>query len=116
MIKEEEIITEDGYRLYTRSWIVEQPNATIYLHHGFGEHSNRYNLLFEKFGQAGFQVHAFDSRGHGISAKLNPKCPSGHMGTWQNVKADMETFIKHFDSPKDKFLVFKFGIKLQFAF
>jgi alpha-beta hydrolase superfamily lysophospholipase len=55
--------------LHTRQWVPEvgSPRAVVYLVHGLGEHSGRYERLAGRFVKAGFAVSALDLRGHGES-------------------------------------------------
>jgi len=60
--------TEDGVRLYTRSWLCEgEPRASIVLVHGLGEHCARYDHVARTFTAHHFNMIAFDQRGHGRS-------------------------------------------------
>lgn len=105
MLKEGQFQDSKGYTFYTRSWLVEEPLATVYLHHGLGEHVARYDEMAAKFGEAGFEVHGFDARGFGGSSRLNPGKKAGHAGDWTQTKSDLKNFLKHFHSNKPKFLV-----------
>lgn len=46
---------------------VGNPVGTILLAHGYAEHAGRYSHSIERFAQAGFDVFAYDHRGHGKS-------------------------------------------------
>lgn len=69
MIHSEEWVG-DRVKLYTKSWIPSgQVKATVVFLHGFGEHVNRYNHVFDAFATAGIKVRAFDQRGFGQTGR-----------------------------------------------
>lgn len=52
------------------NWTVEQPESpvgTVWLIHGLGEHSGRYDHVVATLNEAGFRTVRFDLRGHGTS-------------------------------------------------
>ncbi len=54
--------------VFTRTWEpVGAPRAVVYVVHGLGEHSGRYERLAGRFTDEGFAVSALDLRGHGRS-------------------------------------------------
>jgi len=57
----------DGLGLLTRRWSHPEPVARLLLVHGLGEHSGRYEHVGEFFVDHGYEVFAFDLRGHGAS-------------------------------------------------
>lgn len=59
----------DGVKIFTQSWLPDaaDPRAVVVLVHGFGEHSDRYDWVAERFVEAGYAVYASDHRGHGRS-------------------------------------------------
>ena len=59
--------TPKGLRLHQQSWLGAAPKAAIVLVHGYAEHSGRYQHVAERFTEAGYDIHAFDLRGHGRS-------------------------------------------------
>lgn len=62
------IITGKGISLYCQCW---QPStsikATLFIVHGLGEHSGRYEEMATTFVDKGIAVFSFDHRGHGQS-------------------------------------------------
>jgi len=58
----------DGVQLARRSWIPDEADHQLFLVHGFGEHSARYDAMGEWFAVRGWSVYAYDHRGHGRSA------------------------------------------------
>ncbi len=58
--------TRDGVQQRVRRWPTEgTPRASIVIHHGLGEHSGRYERTGRLLADGGFDVSAFDCRGHG---------------------------------------------------
>lgn len=64
---ESTLTTTDGLALYTQSWSVADPQATVAIVHGIAEHSGRYRHVGNYLAMRGYTVHAFDLRGHGQS-------------------------------------------------
>jgi alpha-beta hydrolase superfamily lysophospholipase len=57
-----------GARLFERAWLPHgAAKARIVLVHGYAEHAGRYEYVGETLASAGYEVHAFDLRGHGRS-------------------------------------------------
>lgn len=54
-----------GLRLFHRWHPAAEARATLVFVHGFGEHSGRYQHVFEAMNEAGFNCFGFDYRGHG---------------------------------------------------
>jgi len=59
--------TTDGVELLTRSWTIESPRYDIFLVHGLGEHSDRWDYPALYFNARGANVFSYDLRGHGAS-------------------------------------------------
>ncbi len=60
--------TRDGLDLVSRHWAPSGPaTATMLIVHGMAEHCGRWDHVGEFFAAAGYDVHAFDLRGHGVS-------------------------------------------------
>ncbi len=59
--------TPEGLRLHQQTWLGDAPKAAIVLVHGYAEHSGRYAHVGERFTEAGYDIYAFDLRGHGRS-------------------------------------------------
>jgi alpha-beta hydrolase superfamily lysophospholipase len=60
-----------GERLSGHRWRAAEPRATLLLQHGYGEYAgryvDRYHRLIPHLVERGFDVHAFDTQGHGGS-------------------------------------------------
>lgn len=68
----------DGVRLFWRSWIPERVAASIFLIHGLGEHSGRYEEFARWMGKEGISLFCFDLRGHGRSEGPRGDTPAFH--------------------------------------
>ena len=68
--------TADGLQLFAQSWEPDsEPEAVVFLIHGLGEHSGRYNHVAEQFNRADIALTAFDLRGHGRSDGIRGHSP-----------------------------------------
>jgi alpha-beta hydrolase superfamily lysophospholipase len=63
----EEVLLDDGVVLLTRHWAAPAPAASIVIVHGAGDHSGRWEHVGDYLSGKGFDVHAYDMRGHGRS-------------------------------------------------
>lgn len=43
------------------------PKALVFFHHGYGEHSGRYHIVFAYLAARGIAVYSYDAHGHGRS-------------------------------------------------
>lgn len=59
--------TTDHLQLYLTSWHVDAPRGAVLLVHGIGEHSGRYLHVISALNRRGYDVYAYDQRGHGKS-------------------------------------------------
>ena len=56
-----------GLNIHTRSWSVSQAKAQVVIVHGLGEHGERYQALATTLNDSGYNCHALDHPGHGLS-------------------------------------------------
>jgi len=61
------ICVRDGVRLHRQHWPVSQARGTVVLVHGIAEHLGRHTHVAQRLQSWGWQVVAFDQRGHGRS-------------------------------------------------
>ncbi len=61
------LLSPDGSRLFYRDWPADRARAALYIVHGLGEHSGRYEALAHYLNARGISVRAHDHRGHGRS-------------------------------------------------
>lgn len=81
----EERTARDGTQIALRRWPVEEPRAAILLVHGLGEHGGRYAHVAGYFNRRGYDVTAFDLRGHGLSGGHR-----GYVERWSDYLDDLE--------------------------
>ncbi|KAF2021641.1 alpha/beta-hydrolase [Aaosphaeria arxii CBS 175.79] len=85
--------TDDGKKLYTKTWKTEGPaKARVVFIHGFSDHCNNYDNLFPALAAKGIEVYTFDQRGWGRS--VQKPAEKGHTGTTARVLNDITSFIK----------------------
>lgn len=86
-----EFKTNDGLKLFGRMWQSEekQPKGLIYLVHGLGEHSGRYDHVAKALTKAGYHMAGFDLRGHGLSEGQR-----GHTPGFDTFLDDISQFRK----------------------
>lgn len=87
-------ITHDGAELFYRHWPAvsanDEPRRAVVLFHRGHEHSGRIGHLADELDLPGFDVFAWDARGHGQSPGARGDSPS--FGT--SVR-DVQTFVEH---------------------
>ncbi|PVU92853.1 hypothetical protein BB561_003590 [Smittium simulii] len=77
---------------YTRLYKTEnQPKAILFIIHGFGEHSDRYQDMARALVQKGIQVFAFDLKGFGKTGRKGGQL--GHLGLFANTFQTIDFFI-----------------------
>jgi acylglycerol lipase len=55
--------TDDGCKLYTKTWTTEGPaKARLVFIHGFSDHINTYDYFFTTLAAKGIDVYSFDQR------------------------------------------------------
>jgi len=78
-----------GLELYQRRWTRDgDPRARVVITHGAGEHLGRYEHVAERLERGGYEVHAYDHRGHGRSQGRR-----ADIGRMDDVVADLRTVI-----------------------
>ena len=77
-----------GQPLFRRSWVPRSADRIVALVHGYAEHSGRYERTASDLARAGFEVHAYDHRGHGRSS--GARC---HVRRFAQLLDDLECFI-----------------------
>jgi lysophospholipase len=81
--------TSGGLRLFRRSVTVERPVARVILHHGYGEHSGRYEPLMRHLATVAIESHAYDARGHGRSEGRR-----GYVRHWDEFPDDLRALSR----------------------
>src|SRR5262245_3037316 len=87
-------VTHDGVELFYRHWpaaaVSDEPRRAVLLFHRGREHSGRIGHLADELDMPGFDIFAWDARGHGQSPGERGDSPS--FGT--SVR-DVQTFVEH---------------------
>lgn len=86
----------DGVELYTKTWHVPPgttPRARLAFVHGFSDHINFHDPLFEQLALQGIESYGYDQRGWGRSAKA--KKDWGATGPTELVLNDLTTFLQN---------------------
>ena len=71
----------DGENLALYDWPLhpaQRPRAVVLIVHGLGEHAWRYDHVARRLNGWGFQVRAYDQRGHGESGGARGALPADH--------------------------------------
>jgi alpha-beta hydrolase superfamily lysophospholipase len=107
--KESRFATHDGLRLLARHWPARATpkRLGIVLVHGVAEHSGRYARLADTFTSFGFDVHAFDLRGHGLSEGRRV-----HVSRWDEYRRDLVSFLARVDEQQGNAPVVLYGHSL----
>ena len=72
-----EITTDDGILIKGNVWKTEEElKGVVCIVHGLGEHHRRYEHIAKSLNEIGFNVYAYDQRGHGISGGKKGHSPS----------------------------------------
>lgn len=77
-----------GLELFWQAWLPESLRAVVFLIHGFGEHSGRYNNVVETLVPEGIGIYALDHQGHGRSQGLQ-----GHVDSFHDYVIDVRSFF-----------------------
>lgn len=79
---------KDNLRLYWQAFTPPEPRAAVAVIHGYGDHSGRYGPLFEALSTDGYELHAFDYRGHGQADGRR-----GHCDHFSDYLDDLDLFL-----------------------
>ncbi|UOQ85132.1 alpha/beta hydrolase [Gracilibacillus salinarum] len=101
------IETNDGIQLFYQKWVPERVNAVLILVHGAGEHSGKYQAIFEQCLAQDIAVVAPDLRGFGQSEGAR-----GHINTFHDYVEDLHAVVELITSQFEARPVFLFGHSL----
>ncbi len=59
----------NGQTLRRYAWQIEAPKAQVLIVHGYAEHAGRYTHVADALNAAGYDVFAYDQKGHGTQAE-----------------------------------------------
>lgn len=85
----EYFLSQDGLKLYYRSWLPENAESVVCIVHGLGEHAGRYLHVGDFLSKNGSAVFALDLRGHGLSQGKR-----GHAKSYDLLLSDIEELLK----------------------
>lgn len=85
----EYFLSQDGLKLYYRSWLPENAERIVCIVHGLGEHSGRYHHVGDYLSKKKTAVYALDLRGHGLSGGKK-----GHAKNYSLLLGDIEELLK----------------------
>jgi len=97
--------SRDNLKLFARAWIspTTDPRGIVFLVHGHGEHTGRYDHIGKALVASGYHLAGFDLRGHGLSEGRR-----GHAPGLSRLIEDIQLFIsetrRHFDTHLPVFL------------
>ncbi|HWI66382.1 MAG TPA: lysophospholipase [Symbiobacteriaceae bacterium] len=77
-----------GVKLYYRTWMPDEPRASLVLVHGMNEHIGRYAHVAEFFVGQGFAVYGLDHRGYGQSEGV--RC---HVNRFEEYLEDLHQLV-----------------------
>ncbi|MGG6270333.1 lysophospholipase [Leptolyngbya sp. AN03gr2] len=94
--------------LYYQSWHPDEPSqAVVTLVHGLGGHSDTFENVVEYLVPQGYEVYAFDLRGHGLSDGQR-----GHINAWAEFREDLRLFLRFVRSQRTSCPIILWGHSL----
>ena len=84
----------DGKPLHFARFSADQPRGTIVLLHGYTESIEKYGELIYVFLRNGWNVQAYDQRGHGVSYRAVKPNFLTHVGCFQEYVDDFALFVQ----------------------
>jgi alpha-beta hydrolase superfamily lysophospholipase len=82
--------TNDGIDLFTRTWNADGPATRgMLIVHGLAEHCGRWDHVARFFAERGYEVAAFDLRGHGRSGGTK-----GHVDSFDDYVDDVQSIVE----------------------
>ncbi len=86
--QELQFTNKSGLSIYSQAWLPpSEPKANLFVVHGLGEHSGRYQHVAHYFVEKGLAVFALDHQGHGQSGGKR-----GHVNSFSDYIDDFEQF------------------------
>jgi len=81
--------TSDGLTLAGEHHLRPDGRAAVVIVHGYAEHTGRYAEVVAALGEAGYECHLLDLRGHGRSTGVH-----GYVGRFDDYLDDLDLFLK----------------------
>ena len=88
------VATADGIQLAARIYRPKNSGKNpqrLVIHHGYSDHSGRYNNIIESLQKENFFICLFDARGHGNSGGIR-----GHVDSFATFQSDLDLVITTF--------------------
>ncbi len=102
--------TNDNVNIVYFEHTTENPKANVIIVHGMAEHAQRYDDFANFLNKNGFNVYAYDQRGHGKTAgKVEKQGFFAEKDGWNKVTGDLKTMIETANSEFPDIPVFIFG-------
>ena len=102
--------TNDGINIVYYKHTVENPKANVLIVHGMAEHAQRYDDFANFLNKNGFNVYAYDQRGHGKTAgSIEKQGFFAEKDGWNKVVGDLKTLIETADADFPGIPVFILG-------
>lgn len=87
--------TNDNLNIVFYKHTAENPKANLIIVHGMAEHAQRYDSFANFLNQKGFNVYAYDQRGHGKTAgSVDKQGFFAEKDGWNKVVGDLKTMIE----------------------
>lgn len=88
--------TRDGLELVGEHHLRPDCRARVVIVHGYAEHRGRYAALVRALGEAGFESHLMDLRGHGRSEGVR-----GFVSRFEEYLGDLDLFLMRIEEVAD---------------
>lgn len=82
--------SHDGLEIFFQKWASTHAEKQLVITHGLGEHSDCYHELATELVKDGWNVYAWDLRGHGKSEGKR-----GFINSFEDITSDLEQFTHH---------------------
>ena len=99
MSKAGTVTNDDGIRLRTRTWAVDDARGQVVIVHGLAEHSGRWEHVGARLAEAGLHTVAYDWRGHGESGG-----DRGDFESFDHMLDDLECVFTRLDRHRPRFI------------
>ncbi|NPA68038.1 MAG: alpha/beta hydrolase [Chlorobi bacterium] len=107
---EHEFTADDGVKIVYYKHAAEDAKASVIIVHGMAEHAQRYDEFADFLSKNGFNVYAYDQRGHGKTAGSIEKLGFfAEKEGWNKVTADLKKMIERVKSDSPGLPVFLLG-------
>ncbi|ELP85314.1 monoglyceride lipase, putative [Entamoeba invadens IP1] len=88
----EEQLHLNTFTIFTRQWLTEGAKATLFVQHGYAEHSGRYKHVGEYFANHKYNVFMMDLPGHGQSSGIEG-APRTYIDSFETYITTINQFV-----------------------